>query len=161
MSDLRFKTEEKILWNGPFVHYGKEEADFADVRNYIYRGKKVDQQVHLGFDLSDVQNAPVNAANDGRCRVGPPIWASTGTVSCWDHGYSLQSIYGHMRQIDVKVGDMVKKDQKDGGSRARRDWPAEFMCTSACRSMACRSIQREWWDGALDQRQDSEQTGSD
>ena len=53
LADLRFKTEEKILWNGPFIHWGKEEADFADVRNYIYNGKKVDQQVHLGFDLSD------------------------------------------------------------------------------------------------------------
>jgi len=31
-----------------------------------------------------------------------------------DHGYSLQSIYGHLREIDVKVGDMVKKGQKMG-----------------------------------------------
>jgi murein DD-endopeptidase MepM/ murein hydrolase activator NlpD len=113
MSDLRFKTEQKILWKGPFIHYGKEEADFADVRNYIYHGKKVDQQVHLGFDLSDVQNAPVNAANDGRV-----VWASDlgiyGNCIVLDHGYSLQSIYGHLRQIDVKVGDMVAKGQKMG-----------------------------------------------
>jgi len=113
LADLRFKTEEKILWNGPFVHYGKEEANFADVRNYIYHGKQVDQQVHLGFDLSDVQDAPVNAANDGRV-----VWAGDlgiyGNCIVLDHGYSLQSIYGHMRQIDVKVGDMVKKSQKMG-----------------------------------------------
>ena len=113
MADLRFKTEEKILWNGPFIHYGKEEANFADVRNYIYHGKKVDQQVHLGFDLSDVQNAPVNAANDGKV-----VWASDlgiyGNCIVLDHGYALQSIYGHLRQIDVKVGDAVKKGQKIG-----------------------------------------------
>jgi murein DD-endopeptidase MepM/ murein hydrolase activator NlpD len=113
LADLRFKTEEKPLWNGPFLHYGKEEADFADVRNYIYQGKKVDQQVHLGYDLSDVQNAPVNAANDGRI-----VWASDlgiyGNCVVVDHGYSLQSIYGHMREITVKVGDMVKKGQKMG-----------------------------------------------
>jgi peptidase M23-like protein len=113
MSDIRFKTEEKILWNGPFIHYGKEEANFADDRNYIYHGKKVDQQVHLGFDLSDVQNAPVNAANDGRV-----VWASDlgiyGNCIVLDHGYALQSVYGHMRQIDVKVGDLVKKGQKMG-----------------------------------------------
>ncbi len=113
MSDLRFKTEEKILWNGPFIHYGKEEADFADVRSYIYHGKKVDQQVHLGFDLSDVQNAPVNAANDGRV-----VWASDlgiyGNCIVLDHGYALQSIYGHLRQIDVKVGDLIRKGQKMG-----------------------------------------------
>ena len=113
MADLRFKTEEKVLWNGPFIHYGKEEADFADVRNYVYHGKKVDQQVHLGFDLSDVQNAPVNAANDGRV-----VYASDlgiyGNCIVVDHGYALQSIYGHLRQIDVKPGDLVKKGQKMG-----------------------------------------------
>ena len=113
LSDLRLKTEEKVLWNGPFIHWGKEEADFADVRNYIYHGQKVDQQVHLGYDLSDVQNGPVQAANDGRV-----VWASDlgiyGNCVVLDHGYSLQSLYGHMREIDVKVGDMVKKGQKMG-----------------------------------------------
>jgi hypothetical protein len=113
IADLRFKTEEKILWNGPFLHWGKEEADFADVRNYIYHGQKVDQQVHLGFDLSDVANGPVSAANDGRV-----VWASDlgiyGNCVVLDHGYGLQSIYGHMRGIDVKPGDMVKKGQKMG-----------------------------------------------
>ena len=113
MADLRFKTEEKVLWNGPFIHYGKEEADFADVRNYVYQGKKVDQQVHLGFDLSDVQNAPVNAANDGRVAYAADL-GIYGNCIVLDHGYALQSIYGHMRQIDVKVGEMVKKGQKMG-----------------------------------------------
>ena len=113
LADLRFKTEEKVLWNGPFMHWGKEEADFADVRNYIYHGQKIDQQVHLGFDLSDVQNGPVSAANDGRV-----VWAADlgiyGNCVVLDHGYALQSIYGHMRQIDVKEGEMVKKGQKLG-----------------------------------------------
>jgi len=113
LADLRFKTEEKILWNGPFIHWGKEEANFADVRNYIYHGKKIDRQVHLGFDLSDTQTAPVHAANDGRV-----VWAGDmgiyGNCVVLDHGYSLQSIYGHMREIDVKVGDMIQKDQKMG-----------------------------------------------
>jgi murein DD-endopeptidase MepM/ murein hydrolase activator NlpD len=113
MADLRFKTEEKILWSGPFIHYGKEEADFADVRNYIFHGNKVDQQVHLGFDLSDVQNAPVNAANDGRVVYAADL-GIYGNCIVVDHGYALQSIYGHLRQIDVKVGDMVKKGQKMG-----------------------------------------------
>jgi murein DD-endopeptidase MepM/ murein hydrolase activator NlpD len=113
LADLRFKTEEKILWNGPFIHWGKEEANFADVRDWMHAGKKIDQAVHLGFDLSDVQNGPVNAANDGKV-----VWADNlgiyGNCVVLDHGYALQSIYGHMRQIDVKVGDMVKKGQSMG-----------------------------------------------
>ena len=113
LADLRNKTEEKILWHGPFLHWGKEESLFADVRNYIYKGKKVDQQVHLGFDLSDTANAPVHVANDGRV-----VWADNlgiyGNCVVVDHGYGLQSIYGHMNRIDVKVGDMVTKNQSLG-----------------------------------------------
>jgi murein DD-endopeptidase MepM/ murein hydrolase activator NlpD len=111
--DLRFETAEKILWKGAFLHWGKEEANFADLRNYVYHGQRVDQQVHLGFDLSDVANGPVSAANDGRV-----VWAKDlgifGNCVVIDHGYSVQSIYGHMNSIDVKVGDVVEKGQKIG-----------------------------------------------
>jgi murein DD-endopeptidase MepM/ murein hydrolase activator NlpD len=113
LADLRFKTEEKVLWNGPFVHYGKEESEFADVRNYIYHGQKIDQQVHLGFDLSDTMNAPVNSANDGRVVLAEDL-GIYGNCVVVDHGYGLQSIYGHMQSLGVKVGDMVKKNQALG-----------------------------------------------
>jgi murein DD-endopeptidase MepM/ murein hydrolase activator NlpD len=113
LADLRLKTEPKILWNGPFVHYGKEESMFADVRDYMYKGKQVDKQVHLGYDLSDVAKAPVTAANDGRV-----VWAQDlgiyGNCVVLDHGYGLQSIYGHLERIDVKPGDMIKKGQAMG-----------------------------------------------
>jgi len=144
LADLRFKTEEKILWSGPFLHWGKEESMFADVRKYIYHGKQVDQQVHLGFDLSDVQNEPVNATNDGRV-----VWASDlgiyGNCIVVDHGYALQSIYGHMSRIDVKVGDMVKKGQTMGiaGSTGLAGGVHVHF------SMQIDGVQvnpREWWD---------------
>ena len=113
LADLRLKTEEKILWRGPFMHWGKEEADFADTRNYIYHGQKVDQQTHLGFDLSDVIGGPVTAANDGRV-VSATDLGIYGNCVVLDHGYGVQSIYGHMQRIDVKVGDMVTKGGKMG-----------------------------------------------
>ena len=144
LADLRFKTEEKILWHGPFIHWGKEEADFADVRNYTYHGKKVDQQVHLGFDLSDNANTPVRAANDGRV-----VWAANlgiyGNCIVLDHGYALQSIYGHLRQIDVKVGDMVQRGQTmgfEGQTGLAGGVHLHF-------SMQIDGVQtnpREWWD---------------
>ena len=144
LADLRFKTEEKQLWNGPFIHYGKEEANFADLRDYMYHGKKVDQQVHLGFDLSDVKDAPVNAANDGRV-----VWAANlgiyGNCVVIDHGYALQSIYGHLKSIGVKVGDVVKKGQQigvEGSTGLAGGIHLHF-------SMQIDGVQtnpREWWD---------------
>jgi hypothetical protein len=144
LADLRLKTEPKVLWNGPFLHWGKEESMFADVRNYIYKGKKVDQQVHLGFDLSDTANAPVHVANDGRV-----VWADDlgiyGNCVVVDHGYGLQSIYGHMNRFDVKVGDMVKKNQSLGVAGATGLAGGVHVHFS----MQVDGVQvnpREWWD---------------
>ncbi|MGH9632089.1 MAG: M23 family metallopeptidase, partial [Bryobacteraceae bacterium] len=115
LSDLRFKTEEKILWKGPFYRLGKAESFFADRRTYMYKGQKVDEQMHLGFDLSDVQHSPVKAANSGKIIYASPL-GIYGNCVVIDHGYALQSIYGHLSEIAVKVGDMVKREQVIGRS---------------------------------------------
>jgi hypothetical protein len=115
LSDLRLRTEPRVLWNGPFFRLGKVESFFADQRSYLYNGKKVDQQMHLGFDLSDVQAAPVRAANSGKVVHAGPL-GIYGNCVVVDHGFGLQSIYGHMRQIDVKPGDSVQKEQVMGRS---------------------------------------------
>jgi len=117
LADLRLKTAESVLWKGPFSQLANSqvESHFADVRSYVYKGKKVDQQVHLGYDLAVTQHVPVVAANDGRV-----VWAADlgiyGNCIVVDHGYGLQSIYGHLSRIDVKPGDMVKKGQAMGHS---------------------------------------------
>ena len=117
LSDMRLKTEEKILWKGPFYRLGKVESFFADQRSYMYKGKKVDQQMHLGFDLSDVQGAPVKAANSGKVIHAAPL-GIYGNCIVVDHGYGLQSIYGHMREFAVQTGQMVSKEQVLGKSGA-------------------------------------------
>ena len=93
----------------------KVEAAFADFRTYTYQGKDVDKQVHLGFDLASFANAPVLAANRGKV-----LWASDlgiyGNCVVIDHGLGVQSLYGHLSSVDVKVGDMVEKEQVLGKS---------------------------------------------
>jgi murein DD-endopeptidase MepM/ murein hydrolase activator NlpD len=117
LADLRLKTEEKFLWTEPFLQLvnSKVESSFADVRSYIYKGKKVDQQTHLGFDLAVGQHTPVPAANDGKV-----VWAGPlgiyGNCIVVDHGFSLQSVYGHLSEIAVKEGQMVKRGETMGKS---------------------------------------------
>ncbi len=117
LADLRFKTADKFLWTDSFMQLAnsKVESEFADVRSYIYKGKKVDQQVHLGFDLAVSAHTPVVASNDGKV-----VWAALlgiyGNCIVVDHGYGLQSIYGHLSSIAVKEGDMVKRGQEMGKS---------------------------------------------
>jgi len=117
LADLRLKSEPKFLWTQSFLQLANSQVEsaFADVRSYIYKGKKVDQQVHLGFDLAVVAHTPVVAANDGRV-----VWAAPlgiyGNCIVVDHGYTLQSIYGHLSEIGVKEGGMVKRGQVMGKS---------------------------------------------
>ena len=110
LSDLRLKTADHFLWSQPFTRqsHSQAEATFADKRTYIYHGKKIDEQVHLGYDLAVTQHVGVEASNDGRV-----VWAAPlgiyGNCIVVDHGYGLQTIYGHLSRIDVHEGDMVKR----------------------------------------------------
>jgi murein DD-endopeptidase MepM/ murein hydrolase activator NlpD len=117
LSDLRFKTADRFLFSQPFARqsHSQAEATFADVRNYIYQGKKIDQQVHLGYDLAVTQHVGVEASNDGRVVYAAPL-GIYGNCIVVDHGYGLQTIYGHLSHIDVHEGDMVKRGQVMGQS---------------------------------------------
>jgi hypothetical protein len=115
LSDLRLKTADRFLWSRPFIRqaHSQAEASFAEVRNYIYHGKKIDQQVHLGYDLAVTQNVGVQASNDGKVVYAAPL-GIYGNCIVLDHGYGLQSMYGHLSRIDVHDGDMVKQGQVMG-----------------------------------------------
>ena len=67
VAKIAANTSASRLWAGPFVQLGNSqvEASFADHRTYFYKGKEVDQQVHLGFDLAVTRSVPVVAANAG------------------------------------------------------------------------------------------------
>jgi murein DD-endopeptidase MepM/ murein hydrolase activator NlpD len=111
------KTSPKKLWDGPFVQMGnsKVEASFADHRTYIYKGKEVDQQTHLGFDLAVTAHVPVAAAAAGT--VVNANWLGIyGNCVVIDHGLGVQSLYGHLMSFDVKVGDAVTRGQQIGRS---------------------------------------------
>jgi len=112
------QTAPEILWGGavfhPFTNTAVEAA-FADQRTYIYDGKEVDRQTHLGFDLARVVNSPVLAANRGKVMHAGPL-GIYGNCVILDHGMGVQSLYGHLSSIAVKVGDMVEKEQEMGRS---------------------------------------------
>lgn len=147
LAALRERSEPKVLWNGPFQQLGnsKVEAQFADVRNYMYQGRKVDQQVHLGFDLSVTKNVPVVASGAGRVAHAAPL-GIYGNCIVVDHGYGLQSIYAHLSEIGVKTGQMVERGQALGRSGATGLAGGDHLHFS----MQVDGVQInpvEWWDG--------------
>jgi murein DD-endopeptidase MepM/ murein hydrolase activator NlpD len=117
IQQLAKQTSPTRLWDGPFVQLGnsKVEAAFADHRTYIYGGKDVDHQVHLGFDLAVTSHVPILAANSGV--VLNASWLGIyGNCVIIDHGMGVQSLYGHLSSFDVKVGDKVSRGQTLGRS---------------------------------------------
>ena len=71
--------------------------------------------MHLGFDLASFANTPVLAANRGKVLFAGDL-GIYGNCVVIDHGLGVQSLYGHLSSIAVKVGDVVAKEQELGKS---------------------------------------------
>jgi len=104
------ETAPNILWKGSFLRLPRSapRASFADHRTYLWEGKVIDEQTHLGFDLASVRLAPVPAANSGTV-VFADYLGIYGNVVVIDHGLGLQSLYSHLNEIGVQVGRQVNK----------------------------------------------------
>ena len=117
IESLAKKTSPNLLFTDAFEQLGNSqvEARFADTRTYFYKGKEIDRQVHLGFDLAVTANVPVKAAQRGVV-VHAGYLGIYGNCVVIDHGLGVQSLYGHLSSLDVNAGDMVTKGQTIGRS---------------------------------------------
>ena len=112
------QTSPELLWRGVVFHAFKNnavESAFADQRTYIYKGKEVDKQVHLGFDLAWSTGTPIVSANRGKVLYAEEL-GIYGNCVIVDHGMGVQSLYAHLSSIEVKAGQDVEKEQTLGRS---------------------------------------------
>jgi murein DD-endopeptidase MepM/ murein hydrolase activator NlpD len=112
------KTSPEMLFGGvvfhPFTNTAVQSA-FADRRTYVYQGKEVDRQTHLGFDLASFAMAPVPAANAGTVLMAREL-GIYGNCVIVDHGLGVQSLYAHLSSFTVQEGATVQKGQEVGKS---------------------------------------------
>jgi murein DD-endopeptidase MepM/ murein hydrolase activator NlpD len=115
--DFCKKSPPRFLWDGAFLQLSNSQVEslFADHRTYVYHGKEVDRQDHVGFDLSVTQQYPVEASNSGTV-IYADYFGIYGNTVLIDHGYGLISLYGHLSSIGVQVGQSVKKKDVIGRS---------------------------------------------
>jgi murein DD-endopeptidase MepM/ murein hydrolase activator NlpD len=108
--ELGSKSKPEFLWSRTFLPMmnAKVTAPFAEHRTYVYQGRTVDHRDHLGFDLAATRAVPVPASNDGVV-VLARFFGIYGNAVVVDHGYGLQSLYGHLSVIGVKEGQAVKR----------------------------------------------------
>jgi murein DD-endopeptidase MepM/ murein hydrolase activator NlpD len=112
-------SEPTFLWSGAFLQMpnSARAANFAETRTYVYEGREVDRQTHLGLDLASTARAPVPAPNSGQVVFAG--WMSLyGNAVIIDHGYGLVSLCGHLSTVDVAAGKRVMKGDRIGASGA-------------------------------------------
>ena len=119
IAGLAQTSEERFLWSGAFLQMPNTQlrANFAERRDYVYKGAAVDHQTHLGLDLASTSRAPVPAANAGTVVFAG--WLGIyGNAVAIDHGYGLMSLYGHLSATAVAPGVHVDKGATIGSSGA-------------------------------------------
>jgi len=96
-------------WEGEFimpVEGGRvSPADFGKRR---YVNSSPTSYRHNGLDIGQDEGTPVMATNNGRVLIADYL-IETGNTVVIEHGYGLKSWYYHMKDLNVKTGDMVKK----------------------------------------------------
>lgn len=92
---------------------GAPKASFGDRRKYMLDKEVVSRSVHLGQDLAHTERSPVKAVARGIVRYAAKQ-GIYGNCVILSHGQGLASLYGHLSELRVKVGDEVKRGQVIG-----------------------------------------------
>ncbi|HEX9187978.1 MAG TPA: M23 family metallopeptidase [Vicinamibacteria bacterium] len=137
-----------FLFTEPFLPLpnAKVMSAFADRRTYLYRGREVDEQTHLGFDLASVARTPVPAANRGVV-VLARYFGIYGNTVVLDHGLGLATLYSHLSAIDVEEGATVERGAVVGRTGATGLAGGDHLhFTTLVRGLPVNPL--EWWDAA-------------
>jgi murein DD-endopeptidase MepM/ murein hydrolase activator NlpD len=146
LAEMAQRSQGRFLWTEAFRQLGNSqvEASFADHRIYIYRGKEVDRQDHLGYDLATTTHAPVAASNEGVV-VLADYFGIYGNTVVLDHGFGLLTVYGHLASFAVKAGDTVTRGQVIAQSDSSGLAAGDHLHFSVV-LLGEQVDAREWWD---------------
>jgi murein DD-endopeptidase MepM/ murein hydrolase activator NlpD len=75
----------------------------------ILNGKP--RRPHYGIDFHAPEGTPVKAMMDGEVTLAENDMYFTGGTIIFDHGHGISTLYMHMKDIDVKVGQKIKQGQ--------------------------------------------------
>jgi murein DD-endopeptidase MepM/ murein hydrolase activator NlpD len=113
----RTGSAPRPLWQGAFRQQANTKvfANFPEERTYVADGEVVDTQWHLGIDLASNKQSPIEASNAGRVVFTGPN-SIYGNMVVLDHGLGLFTLYAHLSEIAVQVGQDVKQGHVIGRS---------------------------------------------
>jgi hypothetical protein len=86
---------------------------FGDIRRYIYADDGTAWSIHNGVDYGYPTGTPVRAAGNGRVVLAEDRIV-TGNTVVLEHLPGVYTIYMHLHQMAVQVGDMIEMAQQIG-----------------------------------------------
>ena len=98
------------MTNGVMPFSGLQKAMvvgyFGDERSYYLNKELVGVAYHMGVDYASVRNAPIIASNGGVVVLRQYLGIHGNSAIIY-HGFGLASLYAHMSDSTLKVGDRV------------------------------------------------------
>jgi len=93
----------------------KTVAGFAERRSYIFNGNKIDEEWHLGMDWAKVKHTKIVSSNPGKIIFNSYL-GIYGNVVLIDHSLGLASLYAHLNNSNVTLGQDVYNNSKIGNT---------------------------------------------
>ena len=78
----------------------------------ILNGKP--RRPHYGLDFASAEGTPIKAMLDGVVTLAENDLYFTGGTIIFDHGHGVSTLYMHLKDVDVKIGQKVKQGEKIG-----------------------------------------------
>ena len=81
----------------------------------VYGGQRIlngkPRRPHYGIDFHAPEGTPVKAMMDGEVTLAEKDMYFTGGTIIFDHGHGISTLFMHMKDINVKVGQKIKQGQ--------------------------------------------------
>ncbi|NNE14249.1 MAG: M23 family metallopeptidase [Saprospiraceae bacterium] len=113
------KQRERKLLSIPSIKPVREDKLKRNIRSmsgYGYRIHPVHKvkKFHKGIDFTAPRGTAIQATGNGKVKRVQNKRLGYGKNIIIDHGFGYTTLYAHLDEIDVKVGDIVTKGQKIG-----------------------------------------------
>jgi murein DD-endopeptidase MepM/ murein hydrolase activator NlpD len=109
--DVFQHTDPEREWSGKFR--APVDVPISDVfgTRRTFNGKV--QSMHQGLDYAAPTGTPVSAVNAGTVLLAGPLYFE-GNCVVLDHGQGLLTLYLHLSEIKVKLGERITRGQEIG-----------------------------------------------
>ena len=115
----RAVAKEKMLASIPSIKPVREDKLKRSIKNLSGYGIRLHpvhkvKKLHQGIDFTAPRGTPIQATGSGVVTRVESRKNGYGKNVIIDHGYGYTTLYAHMREVEVKIGDKVVKGQKIG-----------------------------------------------